>query len=129
LRPLALLTALLACLLASCGGGDDEKKAPTTATTTASKGLKVVAKEYSFDPENVVVKGGGSLKITLDNKGSIAHNLKVEKAGEEIGGTPTFPGGESQSGKVKLAPGSYTFVCTVGDHADLGMRGKLTVER
>jgi plastocyanin len=130
MRRLTLLTAALACLLASCGGGSDEKKAAPTATTTVAKGLKVSAKEYSFNPSNVVVKGGGGkLKITLTNDGSIAHDLKVEKNGQEIGGTPTFAGGQTQSATVKLAPGSYTFLCTVGDHADLGMRGKLTVER
>jgi plastocyanin len=129
-RGLALLAALLSCLLAACGGGEEKKKAARTETVAASKGLRVVGREYSFNPENVVVTGGGGpLKITLDNKGSLAHNLKVEKDGSEIGGTPTFASGESQSGTVKLAPGSYTFICTVGNHADLGMKGKLTVKR
>ena len=120
---------MIASLLSACGGGGEKKQAAPTKTVTASQGLRVVGKEYSFSPANVVVKGAGSLKITLDNKGSLAHNLKVEKDGEELGGTPTFAGGDSQSGTVKLAPGDYTFVCTVGNHEDLGMHGKLTVKR
>ena len=130
MRRLALLTAFLACLLASCGGDDEQKPAATTKTVAASDGLRVVGREYSFDPKDVVVTGGGGpLKITLDNQGSLAHNLKVEKDGDELGGTPTFASGDAQSGTVKLAPGSYEMVCTVGNHADLGMKGKLTVKR
>jgi plastocyanin len=73
------------------------------------------------------VKGPGTLRIKLENKGSLAHDLKVEKDGREIGGTDAFPAGESRSASVRLAKGTYEFVCTVGDHAELGMRGKLKV--
>ena len=61
------------------------------------------------------------------NDGSLAHDLRIEKDSEDIGGTPIFTGGETKSAKVTLAPGDYEFLCTVGDHADRGMKGKLTV--
>ena len=94
-RP-ALITALCGCLLCACGGGDDEESAGPAVTVGAGKELRVVGNEYSFDPENVVVTGGGGrLKITLENKGSLAHNLKLEQSGEDLGGTPTFPGGRT----------------------------------
>jgi plastocyanin len=73
-----------------------------------------------------VTGGGGRLKVTLENKGSLAHNLKIEKGGEDLGGTPTFQGGRTRSGTVELEPGDYEMVCTVGNHAELGMTGKLT---
>ena len=50
------------------------------------------------------------------------------KDGEELGGTPSFPGGQSRSARLRVASGEYEFVCTVGDHAKLGMKGKLEVE-
>lgn len=128
MRRLALATALCACLL-GCGGGDDDEKGGRTQTVPAGKAVRVVAHEYSFDPGNVVIKGGGGrVKLTLVNKGSLAHNLKVEQGDRELGGTPTFQGGRSESGTVELDPGSYTMICTVGNHADLGMRGKLEVK-
>jgi plastocyanin len=86
-----------------------------------------MAKEYSFDPSTIVVEGAGALRLTLDNKGSLAHDIKVEKDGRVLGGTPPFPAGETRSATVRLAPGSYDFLCTVGDHAELGMKGKLEV--
>ena len=129
-RRLALASALCTCLLAGCGGGDDGEKSGRTQTVAAGKAVHVVAREYSFDPANVVIRGGGGpVKITLANKGSLAHNLKVEQGDRELGGTPTFQSGRSKSGTVSLDPGSYTMICTVGNHAELGMRGKLEVER
>jgi plastocyanin len=125
---LALAIALCASLLAGCGGDDDEGQGERTATVAAGKHLRVVAREYSFDPKNVVVLGGRTrLRIALDNKGSLAHNLKLVQGDQEVGGTPTFPGGRARSATVELAPGSYEMVCTVGNHADLGMTGRLEV--
>lgn len=130
--PLALLLAGLG-LLAGCGGDADERGGGGRAETIeAGAPLTVKAKEYSFDPGRVTVTGaprGGrvKLKITLDNEGSLAHNLKLERGVDELGGTPTFQGGERRSGTVALEPGKYTMVCTVGNHEQLGMTGELDV--
>jgi plastocyanin len=128
-RRLAAITILCACLLPACGGGDDGDDAGPATTVGAGEELRVVGDEYSFDPENVVVTGGGGrLRITLENKGSLAHNLKIEQDGEDLGGTPTFQGGRTQSGTVELEPGDYEMICTVGNHAELGMTGTLVVK-
>ena len=129
MRRLLALIGLSIILLAGCGGGDDDESSAPAVTVGAGKELEVVGREYSFGPENVVVTGGGGkLKITLDNQGSLAHNLKIEQGDRELGGTPTFPGGDARSGTVNLEPGSYTMICTVGNHADLGMVGELEVK-
>jgi len=90
--------------------------------------LRVTAKEYSFNPGAVEVSGAGPLTIKLRNAGTLAHNLKLTRNGKEIGGTPTFEAGETRSGRVNLEHGRYEMVCTVGDHADLGMRGSFEVK-
>jgi plastocyanin len=124
LRALALTLAASWLLVAGCGGGGDSGG---TATAPATGSLTVVAKEYSFTPSTIVMTRPGTLRIKLENKGSLAHDIKVEKDGRVIGGTDAFPAGESRSAAVRLAKGTYEFVCTVGDHAELGMRGKLKV--
>lgn len=91
-------------------------------------GLRVVGREYEFDPSRVIVRGAGELTITLRNAGALAHNLKVVRGDRELGGTPTFQGGSTRSGTVRLEPGNYKLVCTVGNHAELGMGGKLQVK-
>jgi plastocyanin len=118
------LTALL--LVAGCGGDDDEQPARTVAVDAGAT-VEVVAREYSFDPAGVTVSGAGRVTFELRNEGDVAHNLKVFDGDRELGGTPTFPGGRTESGRVELEPGSYELVCTVGDHAELGMTGTLEV--
>jgi plastocyanin len=126
MRRLAAPCAILLCL-AGCGGDDDEEPA-RSVTVNPNSTLGVTGDEYSFDPGRVVVKGAGPLTIRLRNAGELAHNLRVERDGEDIGGTPTFGGGETQAGRVNLEHGRYEMVCTVGDHAELGMRGPLEVK-
>ena len=125
MRRLAVPCAILLCL-GGCGGDDDEEPA-RSVTVNPNSTLRVSADEYSFDPGRVKVRGAGPLTIRLRNDGDLAHNLRIERDGEDIGGTPTFGGGETQSGRVHLEHGSYEMICTVGDHAELGMTGEVRV--
>jgi plastocyanin len=120
----ALTLAALLLLAAGCGGND---RPGGTVTAPAGGSVRVTAKEYSFNPSTIVVRDAGTLRLTLDNRGTLAHNIKVEKDGRVLGGTPAFPAAESRSATVRLASGTYDFICTVGDHAELGMKGKLKV--
>ena len=125
-RPLASLL-LAAALLGGCG---DDEEPGRTVTLPAGAELRAVGEEYTFDPETVVYRGDGGgarIKISLDNQGSLAHNLKVFDGETELGGTPTFPGGREEAGVVELEPGKYRMVCTVGNHEGLGMTGTLEV--
>lgn len=125
MRRLLPLTALL--LLAPGGCGDDDDSPGRTVDVRPGATVRVVADEYSFDPQTIVLEGPGKLIVELENTGVLAHNLKVFDGAREIGGTPTFTGGKTRPGTVTVEPGEYELVCTVGDHADLGMTGKLTV--
>jgi plastocyanin len=121
----ALPLAALALLAAGCGGDDERGR---TVTAPESGAVRVAAKEYSFDPSTIVMRGPGTLSVTLVNEGTLAHNLKLTRDGQELRGTPAFPAGESRSVRLRVGAGSYEFICTVGDHAELGMRGTLKVE-
>jgi plastocyanin len=114
-------------LLAPSGCGDDDDAPGRTVNVRAGETIRVIADEYSFDPETIVLTGRGELVVELENKGVLAHNLKVFNGANEIGGTPTFTGGKTRTGSVAVDKGEYELVCTVGNHADLGMTGKLTV--
>jgi plastocyanin len=125
-RRLAVVATLLTVPVAGCGGGDDDGP-ERSVTVPAGATVRVVADEYFFDPARVIVRGAGPLTIRLRNRGELAHNLKLFRGDEEVGGTPTFPGGRTESGRVNLEHGNYEMVCTVGDHAELGMTGTLRV--
>ena len=124
MRRFALTLALCSLLVAGCG---DEDEPGRTVTAPANAKLRVVAEEYSFDPSTIVLRGAGTLTLTLRNEGSLAHNLKLFRGEEELGGTPPLPAGRSESTRVNLEHGSYRMVCTVGDHEELGMTGTLRV--
>jgi plastocyanin len=124
LRRFAPTLALCSLLLAACGDDDD---AGRTVTAPANAQLRVVADEYSFDPSTIVLSGAGTLTLALRNQGSLAHNLKLFRGDEEVGGTPTLPAGGRESSRLNLEHGSYKLVCTVGDHEELGMTGTLRV--
>jgi plastocyanin len=126
MRRLAVPCALLLAA-AGCGGGDGAAPTPT-ATTAAGGTLTVSAREYSFDPNRVEVSGAGEIEIVLRNKGDLAHDIHLERDGRDVGGTPPFGGGGTKSVRLRLRPGTYEMLCTVGDHAKLGMRGRLTVK-
>jgi plastocyanin len=126
--PAPLLVLLAALAVAGCGGDDDGGGNGAATPLSAGATLRVIADEYSFAPAAVVLDGGGELRIRLQNEGSLAHNLRLVRDGEDVGGTATFPGGESGSDLVRVSAGRYEMVCTVGDHAELGMTGELQVK-
>jgi plastocyanin len=135
-RPLpAVLGGLVAlAALTGCGGSDHNGGGvPRKDTVTVGHNQPIAfgAREYSFEPKNVIVNSGTAkptlVRFVMRNNGALAHDLHVEKDGQDLGGTPIFGPGQTQVGQAMLAPGTYQFICTVADHADLGMKGTLTV--
>jgi plastocyanin len=129
-RPASARAALLvsvAALAALSGCGGDDKPA-RTVTVPGDQAIRIEGDEYSFDPSHVIVTGSPpQLRITLDNVGSLAHNVRVLDGERDLGGVRSFPSGEERSATVGVPPGKYRLVCTVGDHEALGMKGELEV--
>jgi plastocyanin len=134
-RPLPALLVLTA-LLIGCGGGGDKKKnegvkSKDTVTVGHNQPIALGASEYKFEPKHVIVNSGTTqatvVRFVMRNNGSLAHDVHVQKDGQDLGGTAIFGPGRTQSGQATLSPGTYEFLCTVGDHAALGMKGTLTV--
>src|SRR3954447_21922031 len=124
-RPL-VLAACLTAALAGCGGADHRRPAKPI-TVERGQVVRVIGREYGFAPNRVtVLNGGGPIRLRFTNKGSLAHDLRVFRGDRELGGTPAFQGG-SRTAKLRLGPGDYRMVCTVGDHAQLGMSALLRV--
>ena len=111
----------------ACGGGGDdggdkayvEPKGPSTET------LSFVAKNFSFTPKNATADAGiATIKLTAE---AGIHDFVFD------GAYPGFQleadgGGGSQSKKIDLKPGKYTFYCSITGHRAQGMEGTLTVK-
>ena len=139
LLPLLLVPVLS---LTACGSDEDptlSAPTPTTGTTsaapvatspaTSSGDVQVIARDYSFSGLDITPKAGDTLSITMRNTGQRPHDLEITGPdGAVAGGVDTIDGGESKSASVALrAAGVYTYVCTIGSHAELGMKGSFTV--
>jgi plastocyanin len=120
-----LSMARLGLLLAAAGvltigSGAAAVYAQSTAT--------VVMQEFSFTPSRLVVSAGRDT-FALQNTGRFPHNVHIEGNGVSTDVKPDGPvaGGETFSGAVTLAPGTYDIWCPVGTHREQGMVGTLTV--
>ncbi len=127
----ALAAILSGCMIVSAAGcSEDEDEPGRSVTLRPEETLDIKADEYRFDPERILVKSAGRnirLRVVLDNRGSLAHNLHVRAGKRQIAGLRSFPAGEKRALSTNLEPGEYSFVCTVADHEELGMVGELEV--
>jgi plastocyanin len=123
--------AALALLGGCSSGGHKKQSGGSTVTVGHNQPIAFGAFEYRFEPQNVVVNSGTTkpsvVRFVLRNNGTQGHDLHIEKDGRDLGGTPVFGPGQTKAGQATLSPGTYQFICTVGNHADLGMKGTLTV--
>lgn len=111
---------LVAAGLLTIGSGAAAVYAQSTTT--------VVMQEFVFNPDALVVPAGRDT-FTLQNAGQFPHNLHIEGNGVSVDVKPdgVVDGGQSFTGTVTLAPGTYDVWCPVGNHRERGMVGTLTV--
>jgi len=129
--PPALRASLLllgaAALVTGCGGPE------AVTDRDGILRLRLGDPEYAITPGAVKVRAG-RIRIVLRNRGRLTHNVVVEEATDEEGATPIVFGrtpttfkGETASGVVRLLPGRYRLVCTIGNHENLGQYAELEV--
>jgi plastocyanin len=124
----ALFAVAMTVGFTACGGGGDdgggakayvEPKGPSTET------ISIVAQNFSFTPDHPTANAGIAT-IKLSAKSGI-HDFVFD------GAYPGFileadGGGSSESKKIDLQPGKYTFYCSITGHRAQGMEGTLTVK-
>jgi uncharacterized cupredoxin-like copper-binding protein len=88
----------------------------------ASTSVSVTATDFHFKLSKTSVPHG-TVIFTITNKGKIPHDFKI--VGKK---TPLILPGKSAKLKVVLKAGKAAYLCTVPGHAQLGMKGTLTVK-
>ena len=142
-RAMIVLAVALSLGLVACGDDDDDDAAPATSaeatgeetTTTAEEApaegggetVQVSETDFAIDPANPTVQAG-TVTFEVTNDGQAPHNLEVEGNGIEEELEADLAAGESGTLTVDLQPGTYEWYCPVGNHAEMGMEGELTVE-
>lgn len=108
------------------------EKAPAPKPAPAAKGpggtLQLAASptDLAFDTTSLTSKPG-KVTIDFDNPATLEHNVAIDQDGKEIATSETIGKGKT-SVSADLAPGTYTFLCTVPGHAEAGMEGTLVVK-
>jgi plastocyanin len=108
------------------------KKTPAPKPKASSKGpggtLQLAASEsaLAFDKTSLTSKPG-KVTIDFDNPSALEHNVAIEQNGKEIAISETLAKGKT-SVSADLAPGTYTYLCTIPGHAEAGMEGTLVVK-
>ena len=80
--------------------------------------------ENLFDPTEVTVETGVTVRLTFTNEATVPHNLTFGDPINAATSTIVDPGESETIEFVAPEPGEYTFVCTLHP----GMEGTLTVE-
>jgi plastocyanin len=82
--------------------------------------------QIAFDKTQLTSKPG-EVTIEFTNPALLQHDVAIVRDGEELAKSELIGKGKT-SVSAELAPGTYTFLCTVPGHAEAGMEGTLTVK-
>jgi plastocyanin len=119
--PLARATAALVALAVAGGCGGEE---PTAVVR--NNAVQITLDEYLIAPQNLTARPG-RVTFRVVNRGRLRHSFRLWGAdGAPLEIETLFPGDEAVK-MAELAPGEYRMVCTVSNHAELGMTGRLVV--
>ncbi len=129
-------SATVACLalavaLGACGSSDPGPSDATTApppTTAEPKGTIVPVSEKEFAIAGVpTALAAGRYTFQAANVGTVPHNLSITGGANVRVSSPSVEGGTTGSITVDLAPGVYTFFCSIAKHRSRGMQASVTV--
>jgi len=113
----ALVGAALLVLLPQ----DDLTGGLTEQELTALPQLALV--DNRFEPAQLRVAAGEPLAVTFTNEGARSHAFTVAALGLDV----LVPSGRTRTVVVRVEPGTYDYACSVGDHEEEGMKGRLVV--
>jgi plastocyanin len=149
-RGVALVLALGLGVLGGCsddGGGSDtaatsagSAEAPETTTSSSAPSSPATSSSAPAESETVSVSAvdfdfqlsedsysAGTYTFELSNDGAMPHNFRVERDGQDIGGTDVIQPGETATVEIALEEGEHVFYCGVGQHRANGMEVPVTV--
>lgn len=96
-----------------------------SSITTGVKEFSLTGSSFKFEPAEVKVNKGDTVKITFVNAGGFhdfnieGYDVKTKQGNGPSEETVTFVAGKA---------GEFPFYCSVGQHRSKGMEGKLVVE-
>jgi uncharacterized cupredoxin-like copper-binding protein len=129
-RTMRHLLIVCALLLAACG-----------PSSQGSSAVRVAASEFRFEPATLTLSAGAATTLTFKNAGQTLHDFTIVSGP----GIPTpaaamehmqdkspyhvvAEAGKETTLTLNLPAGSYSFICSVQGHKELGMLGTINVQ-
>ncbi len=103
----------------AAGGGGSE--APAAAGENA---INVVEKDFAIAMDKTTIKAG-SITFNVKNSGPSPHNIEIKELNKA---TENIDPGKTATLTADLKPGTYTVICNIPGHEQLGMHMTLTVQ-
>lgn len=143
----------LETMIAALGGASahDDDEHGHEAELEADREITVVMTEFAYEPEVIRAKVGERVRLVIDNRGAVLHDLTTEDFDGEVQTTGGVEQHESSAGDhhgdgnafhaavnggetAELVfeahePGEYTLFCSVPGHLQLGMAMTLIIEQ
>lgn len=105
------------------------EQVPTATESAMKEEVKTFAVEavnFSFNPAEIKVKKGDTVKVTLSNTSTMPHDFVIDELSVK---TKQIKKGEiDEVTFVASTSGTFEYYCSVGKHRQQGMVGKLIVE-
>jgi plastocyanin len=115
----AIAAALAALALGGCGG-------PPAVVEPRGGRVELELDDFLIRPQSARAPAG-RLTFVVSNRGRLPHNFRVRgRSGDPVQITTLLPG-ERGSETVTLRRGDYKMLCSVANHEQLGMTGRLVV--
>ena len=127
---MASADALVAVVLTGCVVAAAAPAAQNTRSHERSiQKVTLTATDDRFTPTTVHAQAGQSLEITVVNRGTHTHGLRLVLSYGEVPFPENVPPGRTMSRVFDNLgePGTYRFYCPVDDHASHGMQGSLII--
>jgi plastocyanin len=108
-------------------GGSEPKEVHASSGPGGTVQLAADATDLAYDTTSLSSKSG---KVTIDftNPSALEHDVAIEQDGKQLADSELIANGAKTTASAELAPGTYTFYCTVPGHREAGMEGTLTVK-
>ncbi len=88
--------------------------------------IEIRATEFSFEPDEIQVHEGETVRLKLINAGSLSHNIHLEGVPVE---TETVQSGSTATVRFTAqSAGTVQFFCDVPGHEQAGMTGRIAVD-
>lgn len=103
-----------------------------TTTTTVAAGpievdreVEVVATDFAFDPGDLELVAGETVRLILRNEGVLPHNIEIPEVSAFV---EAEAGSTAETVFVVPPAGRYTFWCAIAGHREAGMEGELIAQ-